>query len=93
MEYFINPNYKTKFIFSLLSAIIYQLGSSVVVTIGNFSVYFVSYIHYKYEWVNMQYGNSMAPTILLLLAIFSPLSGLLEEKIGPRFTLLISSII
>ena len=93
MEYFINPNYKTKFIFSLLSAIIYQLGSSVVVTIGNFSVYFVSYIHYKYEWVNMQYGNSMAPTILLLLAIFSPLSGLLEEKIGPRFTLLLSSII
>ena len=93
MEYFGNYNYKTKFYLSLLSAIIYQLGSSMVVSIGNFSVYFISYIHYKDTWVSMQYGNIMAPIILLLLAIFSPLSGLIEKRIGPRLTLLISSII
>lgn len=93
MELFSIHNYTKKFIISLLSAIIYQLGSSVVVSIGNFSVYFLSYIHYKDNWVNMQYGNIMAPTILLLLAIFSPISGIVEKKMGARLTLLISSII
>ena len=94
MEYFCPiQNFKTKFILSLLSGIIYQFGSSMVVTIGNFCVYFASYIHYKHSWVNIQYGNIMAPTILLILSSFSPFSGVIEKKIGPRFTLLISSII
>ena len=95
MEYFFPiENYKTKFILSLISGIIYQFGSSMVVTIGNFCVYFASYIHYKqHSWVNMQYGNIMSPTILLILSSFSPFSGIIEKKIGPRFTLLISSII
>jgi MFS family permease len=35
----------------------------------------------------------MAPTILLLLAIFSPISGIIEKYIGPKLTLLLSSII
>ena len=94
MEYFsFIESYNTKFILSICSAIIYQMGSSIVVAIGNFCVYFASYIHYKDEWVNMQYGNIMAPIILLLLSCFSPFSGVIEKKIGPRFTLLISSII
>ena len=94
MEYFIPiESQKTKFIFAIISGIIYQLGSSMVVTIGNFCVYFASYIHYKDDWVNMQYGNIMAPIILLLLSAFSPLSGLIERKIGPKLTLLVSSII
>jgi MFS family permease len=41
----------------------------------------------------MQYGNIMAPTIILLLSIFSPFSGLIEKKIGPQLTLILSSII
>lgn len=94
MEYFFPiKNHKTKFILSLISGIIYQCGSSMVVAIGNFCVYFASYIHYKHTWVNMQYGNIMAPTILLILSSFSPFSGVIEKTIGPRFTLLISSII
>ena len=94
MEYFIPiESQKTKFIFAIISGIIYQLGSSMVVTIGNFCVYFASYIHYKDDWVNMQYGNIMAPIILLLLSAFSPLSGVIEKKIGPKLTLLVSSII
>ena len=94
MEYFKpDASYKTKFIFSLISAIIYQLGSQVVVTIGNFCVYFASYIHLYQDWVNIQSCNIMAPTILLLLAIFSPISGIIEKYIGPKFTLLLSSVI
>lgn len=94
MEYFKpDASYNTKFIFSLISAIIYQLGSQVVVTIGNFCVYFASYIHLYQDWVNIQSCNIMAPTILLLLAIFSPISGIIEKYIGPKLTLLLSSII
>ena len=84
---------KMKFICSLISAIIYQCGSSVVVTIGNFCVYFVSYIYYNNKSLNIQYGNLMGPITLLLLSIFSPFSGLIEKKIGPKLTLLLSSII
>jgi MFS family permease len=94
MEYFKpDASYNTKFIFSLISAILYQLGSQVVVTIGNFCVYFASYIHLYQDWVNIQSCNIMAPTILLLLAIFSPISGIIEKYIGPKLTLLLSSII
>ena len=94
MEYLINiKNYHFKFILSLSSAIVHQLGSSIVTTIGNFCVYFVSYIHYKDTWVNMQYGNMMSSIIFLLLSSFSPLSGVMEKNIGPRLTLLISSLI
>ena len=93
VEFIKIQSHKNKFILSLFSAIFYMFGSSIVVTIGNFCVYFVSYIHYKDNWVNMQYGNIMAPIILLLLSIFSPFSGLIEKKIGPKLTLLISSII
>ena len=71
---------KMKFICSLISAIIYQCGSSVVVTIGNFCVYFVSYIYYNNKSLNIQYGNLMGPITLLLLSIFSPFSGLIEKK-------------
>ena len=94
MEYFIPiKDHKIKFYFALCSGIIYQLGSSLVITIGNFCVYFASYIHYKDNWVNMQYGNIMAPIILLLLSSFSPISGVIEKKIGPKLTLLLSSVI
>jgi len=88
-----DASYKTKFIFSLISAIIYQLGSQVVVTIGNFCVYFSSYLHLYQDWVNIQSCNIVAPIIILLLAIFSPISGIIEKRIGPKLTLLISSII
>lgn len=94
MEYFSSiENYKIKFVLALCSGIIYQLGSSMVVTIGNFCVYFASYISYNQTWVNMQYGNIIGPTIVLLLSCFSPFSGIIEKKIGSKFTLLISSII
>ena len=96
MEYFIQiHSHKTKFILSLISAILYQMGSSMVTTIGNFCVYFISYIYYKdtSKKINMQYGNINGPIILLLLSSFSPLSGIFEKKIGSKFTLILSSSI
>ena len=96
MEHFIQINFhKTKFILSLISAILYQMGSSLVTTIGNFCVYFISYIYYKNteQKINMQFGNINGPIILLLLSSFSPLSGLFEKKIGSKLTLILSSSI
>ena len=96
MDYFIHiHSHKTRFILSLISAILYQMSSSIVTTLGNFCVYFISYIHYKNpdEKINMQYGNINGPIILLLLSSFSPLSGIMEKKFGPKITLLLSSLI
>lgn len=84
---------RDKFILSVLSAIAYLLGYSIIMESGNFSVYFISYIHYKQKWVNMQYGNLMRPVVLLFLSLFSPLSGTMENLIGPRFALLTSAIV
>ena len=96
MEYFIQiHSHKAKFILSLISAILYQMGSSLVTTIGNFCVYFISYIYYKNQnsTINMQYGNINGPIILLLLSSFSPLSGVIEKKFGPKLTLIFSALL
>ena len=96
MEHFINiHSYKKKFILSLISAILYQIGSTIVTTLGSFCVYFISYIHYENPdtKINMQYGNINGPIILLLLSSFSPLSGIIEKKLGPKLTLILSSLL
>ena len=93
MENFIHiHSHKKKFILSLISAILYQMGSTIVTTLGNFCVYFISYIHYENPEtkINMQYGNINGPIILLLLSSFSPLSGIIEKKLGPKLTLILS---
>ena len=71
----------------------FQFGSSVILASGSFAVYFLSYIHYKDDYVSMQYGNIMSPIIYLFLSAFSPLSGIIVRKIGPRLTFLLSSTI
>ena len=96
MEYLINiHSHKTKFILSLISAILYQMGSSIVTTIGSFCVYFISYIYYKDKnsKINMQFGNLNGPIILLLLSSFSPLSGVIDKQLGSILTLILSSSI
>ena len=84
---------RTKFILAFISAVMFQLGSSVILASGGFAVYFLSYIHYKDDYVSMQYGNIMSPIIYLFLSAFSPLSGIIVKKIGPRWTFILSSTI
>ena len=84
---------KIRFISSFFSALTYLLGYSVVMESGNFSVYYISKIHYIQTWVNMQYANLMQPFVLLFLSIFSPLSGVMETLLGSRLAMLSSSII
>ena len=91
--YFKVKSKRTKFILSFVSSIVYLLGYSIIMESGNFSVYFISYIHYKQSWVDMQFGNLMRPIIILFLSVFSPLSGIMENLVGPRLALLSSSIV
>ena len=84
---------KIRFISSFFSALTYLLGYSVIMESGNFSVYYISKIHYIQTWVNMQYANLMQPFVLLFLSIFSPLSGVMETLLGSRLAMLSSSII
>ena len=84
---------RNKFICAVLSTIAYFFGYSCIMESGNFSVYFISYIHYFQKWVGMQYGNLMRPVVLLFLSCFSPLSGLMETLLGSRLSLLISAVV
>lgn len=84
---------RNQFICSVFSAIFYLLGYSCIMECSNFSVYFISYIHYKQTWVNMQYGNLMRPVVLLFLSCFSPLSGAMEHLFGPRIALFTSALV
>ena len=81
-----------QFTLSFFSAIIYQVGFQIIMESCNFTVYYLSYIRYEQEWVDMNYGNLMRPVFLLFLAIFSPLSGVMENCCGARASILVSSI-
>ena len=84
---------KTKFILSFISGIIYTLSQGLLFGSSGIAVYILSYIHHKYKWVDMQYGNLMMPLLTFFLSLFSPLSGPIEKIFGPLMSLLISSII
>ena len=84
---------RTKFILAFISSVFNALASALITGLGNIAVYILSYIHYKQEWVDMQYGNLMVSVMCLSLALFSPLSGPLETKCGPIISIIISSVI
>ena len=84
---------RTKFILSLISSIFNVIGHGVLPGTSGIKVYILSYIHYKYSWVDMQYGNLMMPLMTFSLSLFSPLSGPLVEKFGPIIPVIISAII
>ena len=83
---------KTKFILSFISGIIYTLTQGLLFGSAGITVYILSYIHHKYKWVDMQYGNLMMPLLNFFLSLFSPLSGPIEKIFGPILPLLISGI-
>ena len=84
---------KSKFIFSCISNIFFNIGAMFCFVLGQFSVYITSYFHYQNVDINMHYGNFIMPVLMLCLSLSVPLGGLLEKKLGMRLTLLISSIL
>ena len=84
---------KARFISSSISTLLFAIGSTFCLTIGQFSVYITSYFHYQGIDIDMQYGNFMSPVLIFCLALSIPVSGLLEKKLGMKLTLLISSVL
>lgn len=94
MEYLVYIKTKnTKFTLALLSGIMYTLGQGVLLGSCGIYVYILSYIHYKYDWVDLPYGNLMMPLMIFCMSLFAPLSGTLDKIYGPYISILISSII
>ena len=86
---------KTNFILCIISSIFLSLGFGSLLVLGNFNVYIVSYIHSfsDQDFVNLQYGNLMVPLLTFAMTCFSPISGFIEKKIGPKFTIILGEII
>ena len=91
--YFKIESKRKRFALSFISAIIYQIGFHIIFETCNFTVYFLSYIHYNQDWVDINYGNLMRPLIILFLCIFAPLSGIMEQHYGIRISIIISAIL
>ena len=95
-NYFIHKNLcnkKTKFIFSCLSTLFFNVGAMNCFLLGQFSVYITSYFHYQKTSIDMHYGNFIMPILIFSLSLSAPLGGVLEKKLGMKITLLISSIL
>ena len=94
----LNPEKRTKktnFIYCMISTTILSLGFGSILMLGNFNVYIVSYIHDQkgQEFVNLQYGNLMVPLLTFAMTCFTPISGPLEKKFGPKLTIILGEII
>ncbi len=84
---------RTKFILAFISCIINSMGHMTVNGISGIKVYILSYIRLKEGWVDLQYGNLMSPVMSLAMALFTPLSGVLELRFGPVVSIIISAIV
>ena len=84
---------RQKYIFSLIGAIIYQIGMSSITIMGLLNVYITSYIQLNQKWVTMHYGLFLQPISTLSSSISSPLGGYIENKIGFHYSIILSNII
>ena len=86
---------KKNFILCIVSSIFLSLSFGSLLILGNFNVYIVSYIHNcpGQEYVNLQYGNLMVPILTFAMTCFSPISGSIEKKIGPKFTIILGEVV
>ena len=84
---------RTKFILAFISCVFSGIARLAISGVSGIIVYIFSYIRIKEGWVDMQYGNLIAPVMSLSLSLFSPLSGVLELRFGPIISILLSSIV
>ena len=86
---------KTNFIFCIISSAVLSIGFGSILVLGNFNVYIASYIHDQegQKYVNLQYGNLMVPLLTFAMTCFTPISGPIEKKIGPKLTIILGEII
>ena len=78
---------------TLTGTIIYLIGMASLVVISSLNVYIASYIHIKQEWVTIHYGLFLQPIFIFSMAIANPIGGLIENKIGFYYALILGNII
>ena len=92
-----NDKKKTKYIIngilSIISCIIHTLGYFSVYIQKHFIVYLVSYRHYYNNNLTFSYGYFLFPILNLTTSLTIPIGGFLEDKIGQRKTIIVSTII
>ena len=85
--------YIIKGILSIISCIIHTLGYFSVYIQKNFMVYLISYRRYYYNKLTFSYGYFLFPILNLTTALTIPIGGFLEDKIGQRKTIIVSTLI
>ena len=92
-----NDKKKNKYIIngilSIISCIIHTLGYFSVYIQKNFMVYLISYRRYYYNKLTFSYGYFLFPILNLTTALTIPIGGFLEDKIGQRKTIIVSTLI
>ena len=85
--------YIIKGLISLFSCIVHTLGYFSVWTLGNSVVYLISFrINYNQN-LTFSYGYFLFPIMNFSLSLSSPKGGVLEDKIGGKKTIILSTLI
>ena len=86
-------NYILKGLSSLLSSIIYLFGCYSLWTVGNSIVYLISFRRAYNPNLTFSYGYFLIPIMNFTLALTSPVGGIIEDKIGGKKTIFLSTSI
>ncbi len=78
---------------SLLSSIIYMFGCFSLWTVGNSIVYLISFRRAYDPKLTFSYGYFLIPIMNFTLSLTSPIGGIIEDKIGGRKTIFLSTYI
>ena len=78
---------------SLLSSIIYIFGCFSLWTVGNSIVYLISFRRAYEPKLTFSYGYFLIPIMNFTLSLTSPIGGIIEDKIGGRKTIFLSTSI
>ena len=85
--------YILKGLSSLLACIINTFGYFSLWILGNSIVYLISFRRFYNPKLTFSYGYFLIPIMDLILCIASPIGGIIEDKIGGKKTILLSTFI
>ena len=86
-------SYIIKGLISLFSCIVHTLGYFSVWTLGNSVVYLISFRRNYNQSLTFSYGYFLFPIMSFSLSLSSPIGGVLEDKIGGKKAIFLSTTI
>ena len=78
---------------SIIACIIHTLGFFSIFIQKNFMVYLISYRRQYNNNLRFSHGYFLYPILNLTNSLTIPLSGVLEDKIGPKKVIIVSTLI